>query len=99
MEAKLGYTPFLGTLNLKLDADSVARRKQLKRAKPEVICPAEGYCVGFLVKARINGLECGIVLPEVKDYPIDLLEIVAHSCLRGSLCLKDGDVVQVAVNV
>ncbi len=99
IEAKLGYAPFLGTLNLKLDANSVNRRKRLIKAKSETIFPSKGYCVGLLVKARLNGLDCGIVLPQVPSYPNNLLEIVAATCLRESLHLKDGDAVEVAAVV
>jgi len=99
MKAKLGYTPYLGTLNLKLTAQSIPHRKQLMKAKTETISPAEGYYTGLLIKAHINVLECAIVLPQVKNYPENTLEIVAPSYLREKLHLKDGDTVEVTVTV
>ncbi len=99
VEAKLGYTPFLGTLNLRLDSCSAARKKQLAKAKTENICPAEGYCVGLLVAARISGWECAVVLPQVKSYPEDMLEVIAPINLREQLQLKDGDSAKVSVTL
>jgi CTP-dependent riboflavin kinase len=99
LEEKLGYTPYLGTLNLKLSKESTQRRKTLLKLKPTLICPPEGYCVGLLFKASIRGLECAVVVPQVKDYPEDVLEVIAPVNLRDTLKLMDGDVVNVSVQV
>ncbi len=69
------------------------------KAKSKEICPAEGYCVGVVFKAFIHGLECALVVPQVADYPENLLEIVAPENLRVSLRLRDGDSVAVTVCV
>jgi len=97
MEEKLGYTPYLGTLNITLDTENTNRRRLLARAKPLQICPAEGYCVGLLLKAVVEGLECAVILPQVKGYPEDVLEVVTQVNLRDALGLKDGDCVVVSV--
>lgn len=97
IEEKLGYTPFLGTLNLKLTADSINRKKQLAKAKAVQICPAEGYCIGLIFRAFVGELECAVVAPKVEGYPADLLEIIAPVNMREQLHLKDGDAVTVTV--
>ncbi len=98
MEEKLGYSPFLGTLNLKLTKVSAMRKKHLSQAQAERVCPIEGYCVGLLHKAFIRGcLDCAIVLPQVEDYAENLLEVIAPMNLREALKLKDGDLVRVYV--
>ncbi len=99
IEEKLGYTPFLGTLNLKLTADSINRKNQLAKAKAVEICPAEGYCVGLIFHAFVGKLECAVVAPKVEGYPADLLEIIAPADLRVQLHLKDGDAVTVTVAI
>lgn len=99
MTEKLGFTPYSGTLNVKLNEKSAKQRKLLKKASSEKICPAEGYRSGLLFKAFIGILECAIVLPEVPGYPKDLLEIVASVNLRKTLQLEDGFEVTVTVNV
>ena len=99
VKEKLGYTPYLGTLNLKLTKENVAHRKLLFKAKSTIICPVEGYCVGLLFKAVISGLECAVVVPQVKGYPENVLEVIAPVNLRNALKLKDGDAVTVSVHV
>jgi len=95
LKEKLGFSPYPGTLNIRLSRDSVEIKKLLEKAKPIKISPVEGFCQGVSFKARLFDLECAIVIPEVADYPLDLLEIVAPTNLRKRLRLKDGDVVQV----
>lgn len=63
------------------------------------ICPADGYCTGALFKAFIGTLECAIVLPNVADYPKDVLEVTAAVNLRKMLQLEDGNKVTVTVNL
>ncbi len=99
IEQKLGYTPYLGTLNLELTKKSAERRKLLTREKAIAICPAEGYCTGSLFKASIRGLGCAVVVPEVKGYPENMLEVIAPVNIRETLKLKDGDAVTVSVQV
>lgn len=99
LEEKLGYTPYFGTLNITLTAESGRQRKLLAKAGALQICPAEGYCVGLVFPASISGLECAIVLPQVEGYSESLLELVAPVYLREALNLKDGDAVSVTVKV
>jgi riboflavin kinase len=97
IEEKLGYTPYLGTLNLKLTAQSVTRKEQLVKAKAMEIRPAEGYCMGLVFKASVSAIECAVVAPKVEGYPANLLEIIAPIDLRRQLHLKDGDALKVTV--
>ena len=99
IKEKLSFTPFLGTLNLKLTAQSVKGKKQLAKAKSMGIFPAEGYCVGLIFRAAVGELECAIVIPKVESYPADLLEVISPLNLREQLQLKDGDSVEVNVTL
>jgi riboflavin kinase len=94
---KLGFTPFAGTLNLQLDAGSVKQKNQLNKNTAHGICQSTGYCAGLLFKASIVGLDCAVVIPQVKHYPDELLEVVAAVDLRRELRLHDGDDVEVTV--
>ena len=99
IEEKLGFTPFLGTLNIKLTKESFTHRKLLETAKAATICPADGYCNGHLFKAQINNIQCAIILPKVKGYPKKVIEIIAQTNLRETLRLKDGDTVKVTAQI
>lgn len=95
---KLGFTPYLGTLNLKLTKETAKQRKLLEKTPSEKIFPAEGYCDGLLFKAFIGIVQCAIVIPQVAGYPNDLLEVIAPVYLRQALQLEDGCEVTVTVN-
>ncbi len=96
---KLGFIPYPGTLNLKLDKESMKSRKLLENAPSERITPADGYYNGILFKAFIGILEVAIVIPEVPAYPKDLLEVIASLNLRRTLQLEDGCEVMVTVDL
>jgi riboflavin kinase len=97
IQEKLGYTAYPGTLNIKLTQESVNQKKLLKNNQAIQICPAEGYCFGAVFKATLNNLECAIVIPEVKGYPENILEIIAPFYLREALNLKNGTLIAVTI--
>jgi riboflavin kinase len=97
---KLGFIPYPGTLNIKLAEESGKLKILLKKARPIEILPRKGFCLGRCFKAHLMGnVECAIVLPEVPNYPVDLIEIIASENLRERLHLKDWDIVEVKVSL
>ena len=96
---KLGFEPFLGTLNLRLTKESTEAKKQLlKKGKAIEIVPVKGFCCGFCFKARImDRVEGAIIVPEVSSYPEDVLEVIAPVYLRETLKLREGDEVRLTV--
>jgi riboflavin kinase len=94
---KLGFIPYLGTLNIKL-TEGIVNFKLLKNVKAIEILPAEGFCRGRCFNAYFMGaLKCAIVVPEVENYPEDILEVIAPINLREKFRLKDGDLVDVEI--
>jgi riboflavin kinase len=99
IQEKLGFTAYAGTLNIRLAEDSVVQKKLLEKAKRLKVIPEKGYCTGFLIKAKIDNLEGAIVIPQVPNYPSDVLEVIAPVYLREHLKIADGSEVAVTVNV
>ena len=97
IKEKLGFTPYLGTLNIRLTERSVILKNLLKNAQGIEITPAEGFHRGVCFKAYLMGLECAVVIPEVQDYPENTLEVVAPTKLREHLKLKDGSIIEIKV--
>lgn len=96
IKEKLGFTPFLGTLNLKIVKGNAL--ESLKKAKATEIEPAQGYCRAKCFNAYLAGsVKCAIIRPEIVDYPIDVVEIIAPTNLREKLHLKDRDMVEVEI--
>lgn len=99
---KLGFIPYLGTLNLKIDPDSEVALRKL-RSMPGI------HIDGFrtddrtfgAVKAfhaKIDGIESALIFPERSVYS-DVIEIISREYLRERLNLKDGSLVTVEVSL
>jgi len=95
LREKLGYHPFLGTLNVRVqEAEFLAF---LDGAKPLSIPGFQTDERSFgglkLYRARINGkIPCALLLPDRTTHQ-GVAEIVAKEKLRDSLSLKDGDAI------
>lgn len=96
IEEKLGFKPYPGTLNIKIDEHSPLRDNP-EWADWIEITPEPGYCHGKCIKCYINEIECAIVMPEIAGYPADVLEVIAPINLREKLGLRDGDLLTVVV--
>ena len=97
---KLGFIPYLGTLNIKLAKDGVKVKKLLEKAKSIEVSPVNGFCRGRCFKAYLmDNVECAIVIPEIAGYPEDVLEVIAPINLRERFLLKNGDVVKVKITL
>ncbi len=99
IEDNLGFSPYSGTLNLLLAGKNIENKSVLENAKGIIVVPQVGYYPGMLFKADIGSLECAVVVPLVPNYPRNLLEVISPIYLRGNLRLKDGDEVEVMVNL
>ncbi|KYH36309.1 MAG: riboflavin kinase [Candidatus Bathyarchaeota archaeon B24] len=93
LREKLGFDPYPGTLNLKVDR--AARRTLEEKACSEIV-PAEGFYKGLLAEVFVEGsIRGAVVIPLKPGYPEDLVEIIAAENLREKLNLKDGDCVTI----
>ena len=94
----LGFTPHSGTLNLKLGKEELRHRNLLEKVEAIEISPVKGFSRGRLFKAHLTSdVECAIVIPEIPNYPENVIEVIAPTNLREELELKDGDYVEVEI--
>ena len=90
----LGFDPYPGTLNLKLDEpDALQSWKSVRAGSGYAMIPpdaesCQARCYPVLVEGR---LRAAIVCPEVPDYPEDQVELIAAVSIRETLSLEDGD--------
>lgn len=96
IKEKLGFSPYSGTLNIRLPKQN-GSQKMLEKLQGTIINPEKGYCTGKLIKAHIGNLKCAIIIPQIPNYPPDVIEIIAPVNLRESFTLKDGSEVTVTV--
>lgn len=98
IKEKLGFNPYIGTLNLQLPNKTALDR--LREADGIIIVPEKGYFEGKCFKVLVNGkIKGAVVLPDVPDYPTNLLEILAPVNLRKTLELKDRMEVEVSIRL
>jgi riboflavin kinase len=95
---KFGFVPYLGTLNIRITGQSLRLKSLLEKLAWIEILPVNGFCRGRLADAYfIDNLKCAIIIPEVENYPDDVLELIAPINLRQKFKLEDGDVVEVKI--
>jgi riboflavin kinase len=99
LTAITGFTPFAGTLNIRLDEESTKQRDALEKLEGIEVKPEAGYFPGFLYKAKLQDTLCFIIIPKVPSYPKNVIEIIAQKDLRKKFCLKDKEKVTVEVTV
>lgn len=100
---KLGFEPYPGTLNLKLNSDYDIKTRVELDAYPAV--EIQGFqnedrsfglvkCYHAIIGNKVKG---ALVTALRSHYDVSVLEIIAPVCLRKQLCLKDGNKVKVEV--
>ena len=97
----LGCDPFPGTFNVTLSSEKDLKTWGRVKHLPEKLLrpPNPDWCNSLCYKAKIAGrITAAIILPEVKDYPVDQLELVASVNVRETLSLEDGDAVEIEIH-
>ena len=100
---KLGFEPYPGTLNVKLNTDYDIKTRQDLEAYPAI--EVTGFqnedrsfglvkCYPAIIGGKIKG---ALVTATRSHYDASVLEIIAPSCLRKQLGLKDGNKVKVEI--
>lgn len=97
----LGFAPYPGTLNLRVE-DGAPRQALLSlRARPGLVVTGfsekertfgGARCHQVLIAGKIQG---ALIVPDRTHYPEDVAEILAPVCLRDALRLKDGKAVTI----
>lgn len=96
---KLGFDPYPGTLNIKLDEKSIDIRKKVTESINIMgfTDMKRTFGKGSCFRIRISDIEGAVITPERTHYPEDIIEIIAPVNLRTDLDLKDGHNVIVEV--
>lgn len=99
-QERLGYTPYPGTLNIRVDPKELLRIDGLRDWEGIRIdgFQASGRTFGgaSCYGGRINGRPCHLIRPDRSHYQ-DVVELIAPESLRESLSVHDGDTVSVEV--
>ena len=94
-QKKLGFNPYPGTLNIKLAGESIEKRRQLLQMDPIIIegFEKQGRRFGdlFAYKAKIEGIECAVVVPLRTHHGEEIIEIAAPINIKKELGRKTDD--------
>ncbi len=91
----LGYVPYPGTLNVKLDNQINLNLDSMKKIDDFEYKGKKYYGVYLLpinlISKDILVKPCALIMPIKSDHPKNVVEIVSSLKLRKILSLKDGD--------
>jgi HAD superfamily hydrolase (TIGR01549 family) len=99
VRTRLGFEPHPGTLNLRLSsAKDVAAYQRLKVLSGIALEPEAGFCAARCYQVLVEARQpAAVIAPEVAEYPLDKIELLAPVRLREALNLEAGSPVTVVV--
>jgi riboflavin kinase len=99
MEEKLGFDPYPGTVNIKVDGSQMWKRQRILQNDPIII---EGfkdkdrtYGDIYAFKCTVEGKACALIIPLRTHHGPDILELVCPFSLKKRLGKGEGDAVKV----
>lgn len=96
-KTKLGFEPFPGTLNIRVDTSSIDRVDILRGSWPVIISGFEdkgrryGDVLCYPVSIPDLSAKVAVIIPRRTHYSSSVLELISDVCLREKLNLSDGD--------
>ena len=87
----IGFTPYPGTLNVRLDADMIGIWRRTRDGHSIVLAPPPSEPCGARLFPVVvaSDVEAAVIVPDVTRYGEDLLELIAAVHLRSRLGLHD----------
>ncbi|HEX7467675.1 MAG TPA: DUF120 domain-containing protein [Methanobacterium sp.] len=100
IKKSLGFRPFEGTLNIKIEEDEVEKIVKIPEGKFGIIPGKKGFGDVKFIEAKLNNEVNGaIIFPVKTHHKKDILEFIAPQNLRKSLKLQDGDSLTLNIDV
>jgi len=100
-ESQLGFSPYPGTLNVKLDHESASARKRLDSRESIYIADFRSNNRTFggirCFRATISEIEGAVIIPDRSHYQSDIIETIAPVSIKETLHRDNGDPVGVVV--
>ncbi|NND86865.1 MAG: CTP-dependent riboflavin kinase [Nitrosopumilus sp.] len=104
-KSKIGYIPFPGTLNVRLDKkihqESIKQFETLDGVKINSFSDGKrtyGWVKCFNAKIN-NSINCELIMLERTHHDESIIELISKTCIRKSAKLKDGSKISIKVQV
>jgi riboflavin kinase, archaea type len=99
-EERLEFSPFIGTLNIKISSEEINLIQGIPVNKLGTIKGKDKFGDVKFITATINGKITGALIFPVKSrHPENILEFIAAENLRETLRIKDGDGVTLNIKI
>ncbi len=104
-QSKIGYVPFPGTLNVRLDQkihqEAIKQFETIDGVKIKSFSDGKrtyGWVKCFEAKLN-NSINCELIILERTHHDDSIIELISKNCLRKSAKLKDGSKVSIKIQV
>ena len=104
-KSKIGYIPFPGTLNVRLDKkihqESIKQFETLDGIKIKSFSDGKrtyGWVKCFSAKLN-NSINCEVIMLERTHHDDSVIELISKSCIRKNTKLKDGSKVSINIQI
>ena len=99
-QAKLGFRPYPGTLNLEIGEESLWVLEALKGEEGITLIPPDPkFCMAQALPIRVGSVWGAIIIPseDVNIHRKNIVEVMAPVRLKDALGIKDGDSVMLVI--
>jgi CTP-dependent riboflavin kinase len=89
----LGFAPYPGTLNVRLDPGMIDRWERMRDGRAVPLEPPPGQTCGAVLVSVVVApdVEAAVIVPDVTRHGKNLLELIAPVHIRSRLGLRDDD--------
>jgi CTP-dependent riboflavin kinase len=97
----LGFKPYPGTLNLKIEEESLPIVEALKKEKGiELVPPDPKFCVAKVLVLSVGSFSGAIIVPaeDVSVHGKRIVEVIAPLRLKDALNVDEGDPVKLVID-
>lgn len=98
---KLGFDPFPGTLNIRVEKKDEWKRQRILQDEPVIISGfrkrKRSYGDLFAYRCKLDGKSCAAIFPVRTHHGPDIIEIVCPFNAKKALGKKDGDRVKIVL--
>ncbi len=97
-ENQLNFSPFPGTLNIKINPREIDNIHEIDKDKLKVIKGEGNFGDVLILKATLNDkIDGAIVFPKKTTHGENILEFITSQNIKETLGIKDGDSVKITI--
>jgi len=99
-QKKFGFHPQPGTFNIQLDKKESERYSIVKKYRGiKILPPSDIFAAAKCFPVQVGKVKGIVAIPLLDDYPPNILEIIAPIRMRDALGVREGDLIQVKIEL